>query len=126
MLTLDTFGPAFGQPDASPFCVKSVCLLTVAGVQWEPGVGVDSRKAPYEKLPMLHDGEQLIPDSDNIRFHLEKVCDVDFDASLNPIERSQSRALLRMAEEQTYFCLVYHRWVVDENWQVCSARYRAS
>ncbi len=49
MLILDTFGLAFEQPDASPCCVKSMCLLTATGVPWEPGVGIDSRKASCEK-----------------------------------------------------------------------------
>jgi len=70
MMQLQTFGPAFGQPDASPFCVKAMCLLHMGSVNWQPVPGTDARKAPYQKLPVLVDGNEVIADSDNIRQYL--------------------------------------------------------
>jgi len=117
MLILETFGPNFGEAEASPFCLKAMCLLKMAGVDWTAAQGSDSRKAPARKLPVLHDGSETIPDSDSIRTHLEKRYGVDFDASLSEAQKAQSRALIRMVEEHLYFCLVYDRWKVDKTWQ---------
>ena len=115
-LQLQTFGPAFNQPDASPFCVKAICLLNMANVEWTLLPGSDSRKAPVGKLPVLLDGSSVIHDSDNIRFHLEKHYSADFDIGLSDIQKAQSRAIIRMTEEHLYFCQVYDRWVDDACW----------
>lgn len=125
MMILDTFGPAFGLPDASPFCIKTMCLLTLSGVPWQCRGGVDSRKAPYGKLPVLHDGELSMPDSDSIRYYLESVSGTDFDVSLNKGERHLAQALIRMVEEHLNFCLVYDRWVVEENWRALRVNFFA-
>jgi len=116
MLVLNTFGPAFGEPDGSSFCTKAMCFLTMSGVEWKANPGADSRKAPFGKLPVLVDGDQTIADSDSIRFHLEAKHGADFDAPLNAQQRAQSRACIRMAEEHLYHCLRYDRWKIDANW----------
>ncbi len=123
MLILNTFGPNFGEPDASPFCVKVMCLLTMSKARWRVQANSDSRKAPYQKLPVLIDGDQTIADSDFIRTHLEQSLGVDFDEGLTESQRARSRALIRMAEEHLYFCLVYDRWVIEQNWQVVEERF---
>jgi len=116
MLILNTFGPNFNEPDASPFCVKAMCLLRMSGLEWTTRPGSDSRKAPARKLPVLIDGDQTIADSDAIRYHLENQYGADFDAPLNAAQKAQSRALIRMVEEHLYFCLMYDRWMVEANW----------
>ena len=116
MITLNTFGPAFGLPDASPFCLKAMCLLKMSGVDWQVNPGVDSRKAPMQKLPVLIDNDLIIADSDAIRTHLEQTYGTDFDQGLDAAAQPFARALIRMAEEHLYFCLVYDRWKVDANW----------
>lgn len=115
-LQLLTFGPAFGEPDASPFCVKAICLLNMAGVDWTLIPDSDCRKAPVGKLPVLIDGKRTIHDSDNIRYHLEKHYAADFDSGLSVKQQAQARALIRMGEEHLYFCQVYDRWVDDTCW----------
>ena len=35
MITLYTFGPFFGQPDASPFVIKAMLLLKMAGLDYK-------------------------------------------------------------------------------------------
>jgi glutathione S-transferase len=125
-LQLKTFGPAFGELDASPFCSKAICLLNMARVKWTLLPGSDSRKAPVGKLPVLLDGSTVVHDSDNIRYHLEEHYAADFDAGLSDIQKSQSRALIRMTEEHLYFCLVYDRWVDDASWTHVRDRFFAS
>jgi glutathione S-transferase len=125
-LQLKTFGPAFGDLDASPFCTKAICLLNMAGVEWSLLPGSDSRKAPVGKLPVLLDGSTVIHDSDNIRYHLEEHYAADFDAGLSAVQKAQSRALIRMAEEHLYFCLLYDRWVDDASWAHVRDRFFSS
>lgn len=125
-LQLKTFGPAFGELDASPFCAKAIYLLNMAGVPWTLLPGSDSRKTPVGKLPVLLDGNTVIHDSDNIRYHLEEHYAADFDPGLSDRQKSQSRALIRMTEEHLYFCLVYDRWVDDASWTHVRDRFFAS
>jgi glutathione S-transferase len=117
MLKLVTFAPAFGAPSASSFGVKALCLLKMAGADYEVVSG-DPRKAPKAKLPMLVDGDTTIPDSEDIRSYLEQKFNVDFDAGLSPEQRATSRAIIRMCDEHLYFALVCDRWLNDANWEV--------
>lgn len=117
MMNLHTFGPALGQPDASPFCLKAMCLLRMSGVDWQLMPNSDVRKAPNKQLPVLHDGNLVVPDSDSIRYHLEQKTGVDFDQHLTDLQRAQSRSIIRMVEEHLYFCLVYDRWVDDASFR---------
>ena len=71
MLILHTFGPAFGLPDPSPFCMKAMALLKMSGLEHQCVSG-DPRKAPKGKLPCLVDGDATIADSTFIRWHLEE------------------------------------------------------
>lgn len=116
MLVLHSFGPAFGEPDASPFCTKAMCLLNMANVEWSVKPGADSRKAPMKKLPVLIDGEQTIADSEAIRLHLEKQHGAGFDDGINDQQKAVARAVSRMTEEHLYFCLLYDRWKIETNW----------
>lgn len=115
MLKLITYAPAFGEPSASPFGVKAMCLLKLADVDFEVAGG-DPRKAPKGKLPMLIDGDSKIPDTEDIRAYLEQKFNVDFDAGLSAEQRATSRAIIRMCDEHLYFALVCDRWLNDANW----------
>ena len=78
MITLYTFGPAFGLPDPSPFVTKAEVLLKMAGLPYRMDTK-GFRKAPKGKLPYIRDGEDIIADSTFIRLHLEKRYNIDFD-----------------------------------------------
>ena len=114
MITLLTFPAEFGEPSASPFGVKAVCLLNMSGQDWKTAPA-DVRKMPKEKLPVLKVGDKLIPDSENIRAYLEQQ-GADFDTGLGDADRAASRAFIRMAEEHLYFHLVADRWLRDDVW----------
>ena len=115
MITLLTFAPAFGQPAASPFCVKAMMLLNMAGVEWTPEYLSDPRKMPYSKLPAIRVNGEIIADSDNIRLWLE-ARGAEFNQGLTRAEMAYSRALIRMAEEHLYFHVGYDRWGDDAVW----------
>ncbi|MEQ6203006.1 Tom37 metaxin N-terminal-like domain-containing protein [Sulfitobacter sp. HNIBRBA2951] len=112
MITLYTYRAGFGQFSFSPFCTKAAWLLNMAGQKWERHDMDDPRKMPHAKLPAigLSDGA-TIPDSDNIRAHLEGLGH-DFDAGLSPRDRAPSRAFIRMAEEHIYFHQALDRWAM--------------
>lgn len=117
MITLITFPAAFGEPAASPFCVKAMALLNIAGVAWQREDTNDPRKMPYQKLPVIRVAGQLIGDSDNIRRHLEAK-GADFDPGLSDVQKAQSRALVHMAESNFYWHQLLDRWENDEVWAV--------
>ncbi|WP_370399808.1 glutathione S-transferase family protein [Sulfitobacter sp. JB4-11] len=122
MITLITFAPAFGQPAASPFCVKAIWLLNLSGLPWQREDIADPRKMPKQKLPAIRADGQIIPDSENIRTYLEAQ-GADFDAGLSDMEKSTSRAFIRMAEEHMYFHIVLDRWGDDTVWPIIRDEY---
>ncbi|EFL87940.1 glutathione S-transferase family protein [Ahrensia sp. R2A130] len=109
MLILQTFSPFRGTLFASPFACKADALLQMAGLPYEREFA-DVRKAPKGKLPVLKDGEQLIPDSDHIRHHLERVHGVDFDGHMNDHDRAIGVAAQRVIEQHAYFINMHFRW----------------
>lgn len=115
MLTLVTYPAMQGQFSLSPFCVKAAFLLNAAGRKWQREDTNDPRAMPYQKLPVLKAEGGLIPDSDNIRSHLEEN-GARFDVGLTDAQKAHSRALIRMAEEHLYFHVVLDRWGSETVW----------
>jgi glutathione S-transferase len=114
MITLYTFGPAFGLPDPSPFVVKAELLLKMAGLAYRTKRG-GLRRAPKGKLPYIDDDGERIGDSTFIRWHIEKKYGHDFDRGLSASERAVAWAFEKMADEQLYWVLVDLRWIDDAN-----------
>jgi glutathione S-transferase len=122
MITLYTFGPAFGLPDPSPFVTKAEVLLKMAGLPY----GADTKglgKAPKGKLPYIRDGEDIVADSSFIRLHLEKRYAIDFDKGLSPKERGLAFAVEKLCEDHLYWLLVHARWADDANFKRGPARF---
>ena len=116
MITLYTFGPAFGLPDPSPFVTKAATLLKMAGLPYR----ADSsgfRQAPKGKLPYIDDDGERIADSTLIRWHIEKKYRFDFDRGLTSEQRATAWAFEKMAEDHLYWTLVDARWTHDDNFQ---------
>jgi glutathione S-transferase len=114
MITLHHFGPAFGLPDPSPFCIKAEILLKLSGLPYETRIG-DLRRAPKGKLPLIVEDGVSICDSSFIRFHLEERHRIDFDAGLDAERRGALWALEKMLEDQIYWIMVAERWLDDAN-----------
>lgn len=117
MIKLTVYPAAFGEPSASPFCMKAICMLRAAGLPFEILETGDPRKAPKGKLPVLEADGEIIADSEQIRAYIETRSDFDFDDGLSENDRAVSRALIRMVEEHLYFAIVADRWGEDDNWQ---------
>ena len=109
MIKLTVYPAAFEEPKASPFCMKSLCMLQAAGVPFEIIETGDPRKAPKGKLPFIQVDDMEVRDSEQIRLSIETITDVDFDEGLSERDRGISRALIRMVEEHIYFLIVADR-----------------
>ncbi|MBM3387654.1 MAG: glutathione S-transferase family protein [Betaproteobacteria bacterium] len=118
MITLHTFGPALGQPDPSPFVMKAMLLLKLAGQPYtEAPFAGPGRMGPKGKRPFLLDDGQVVADSTFIRFHLENKYGADWDAHLSEQQRGVTWALEKMCEEHLYFALMYFRWLKEDNFR---------
>jgi len=122
MLTLYSFGPFFGLPDASPFVLKAMTLLKVAGLRYVEDHGGYSR-APKGKLPYIDDEGTIVADSTFIRFHIERKYGVDFDAGLSAEQRAAGWTIEKMLEEHFYWTIVSERWMVDANFARSAERF---
>ncbi len=114
MITLYRFGPYFGLPDGSPFCVKADVLLKMSGLPYDTQT-FDVRKAPKGKLPFIDDAGQKIADSTFIRWHLESAHGINLDAALSPAERATAWAFEKLCEDHLYWATVHARWMDDAN-----------
>ena len=114
VITLYTFGPFFGLPDASPFVMKAEVLLQMAGLPYRTDTS-GFPKAPKGKLPYIDDDGEVIADSTFIRQHIEKKYRLDLDAELSPPERAVAWAFEKMCEDHLYWAGLHARWMVDEN-----------
>lgn len=113
MITLYQFAPAFGLPNASPFCLKIETYLRMTD---EPFAvkQANPQKAPKRKLPFIKDGSAVVSDSTHIVQHLKKTRGDKLDKDLSAADRALAHTIRRMVEEGLYFCLVYARWVDNE------------
>ncbi len=119
MIRLYGFGPGVGQPDLSPFVMKVMILLRMAGLPFEKVDGIGgARKAPRGKLPYIMDEGRVVSDSRLIRRHLADAHGVDFSGGYD--ERTLMLGLLaeRTLEESSYFIAVERRWIRNDGWVV--------
>lgn len=114
MLKLFIFGPYFGLPDASPFCLKAMTLLKMSGLPFETEK-MNFKKAPKGKAPYLTDGSKQIADSHFIMRHLETAHGIDFSGGYDSATLAKGWAVSRMMEEHFYFLAMHYRWLHDGN-----------
>lgn len=117
MIKLYQFKPAFGLPNASPFCMKVETYLRMAGLPYECPRGADLRKAPKGKLPYIDDDGTIVADSTLIRMHLERRHGIDFDKALSPEQKGTAWAVEKMLEDHLYWLVVMDRWLDRENFE---------
>ena len=114
MITLYSFGPMFGLPDPSPFCMKAQMLLKIAGLEYR----IDRsgfNKAPKAKQPYIADDGEIVADSTFIRLHIEEKYSFDFDAGLSAKDAGIAWAVEKMCEDHLYWVLLNERWTNLEN-----------
>lgn len=116
MIKLYQYRPAFGLPNASPFCMKVENYLRMAGLAYECPRGADVRKSPKGKLPYIDDEGTIVADSSFIIDHLKRKYGDPLDAHLDAAARATALAVQRMLEENTYWTVVYFRWLEEPGW----------
>ncbi|MCD2172764.1 glutathione S-transferase C-terminal domain-containing protein [Rhizobium sp. C4] len=119
MIKLYGFGPGVGQPDLSPFVMKVMILLRMAGLPFEKINGIaGARKAPRGKLPYIEDKGRTVSDSRFIKRYLAEAYGVDFTGGYD--EKTLMLGLLaeRTLEESSYFFAVERRWIRPDGWPV--------
>ena len=116
MIKLHQFAPAFGLPNASPFCMKVETWLRMAGLPYERVNSGDVLRAPKGKLPVIDDDGTRVADSSFIIDHLKARYGDPLDAALTPRQRALAVALQRLFEDSLYWSLLYTRWIDDAGW----------
>ena len=123
MIRLYQFRRAFGLPNPSPFCMKVETYLRMAGLAYECPGRADLRKAPKGKMPLIDDDGAIVADSSFIVDHLKRKYGDSLDAHLDASARATALAVQRLLEENTYWTVVYFRWIDDAGWAVTRAAY---
>lgn len=118
MITLYQFAPAFGLPNASPFCMKVETYLRMAQLPFEAqAAGLrELRGAPKGKLPYIRDGQQTVADSSFIIDYLKRTYGDPLDGWLDPRQQALALAFQRLFEEHLYWALIHNRWAEAPGW----------
>lgn len=116
MIKLFQFAPAFGLPNASPFCMKLETYLRMAGLPFQLVNSGDVFKAPKRKLPYIDDGGTVVADSGFIIDYLKGRYGDPLDDALSPLQRALATAFQRLFEEDLYWAVVQTRWAEDAGW----------
>ena len=109
MLTLQIIETGFNLHNGALFSLKAEVLLRMAGLEYTLE-GARPDKAPKGKLPVLIDGDRIVPDSSHIQAHLETAHHADFDGSLTAAQRAEAMAYRVLLEEHLYFVQLYSLW----------------
>lgn len=124
MITLYQFPPAYGLPNASPFCMKVETYLRMVGLSYRSEYGFNLPKAPKGKLPYIEDSGRLIADSGLILDYLKATYGDPLDVHLSPPERAIALAFVRLLDEHLFWAgCVQPRWVEAAGWQVTRAAF---
>jgi glutathione S-transferase len=116
MIRLYQFAPAFGLPNASPFCMKMETYLRMVGLPYEPVNSGDVMKAPKHKLPYIDDDGTVVADTSFIIEYLKGRYGDPLDSALSPTDRALATAFQRLFEEDLYWAVVHTRWAQDDGW----------
>lgn len=117
MIRLHQFAPAFGLPNASPFCMKLETYLRMVGLPYELVNSGDVLRAPKGKLPFIDDDGTRVADTSFIIEYLKGRYGDPLDAALSPEQAAVATAFQRLLEEDLYWAVVQTRWVEDAGWQ---------
>jgi len=116
VIKLHQFAPAFGLPNASPFCMKLETYLRMAGLPYEAVNDGNVLKAPKRKLPYIDDGGTIVADTSFIIDHLKDRYGDPLDGALSAFERALATAFQRLIEENLYWTIVQTRWQDAAGW----------
>lgn len=116
MITLYQFPPAFGLPNASPFCLKLELYLRMAELPYRNRYTLELHKTPKGKLPWIDDDGVAVADSGLIIDYLKRKYGDPLDRELTAVQRATSLAITRLFEEHLYWAVLYDRWIDEAGW----------
>lgn len=119
MIKLHQFAPAFGLPNASPFCMKLETYLRMSQLPFEiPRASMKAlQKAPKGKMPYIDDNGKIVSDSNFIIDYLKASYGDTLDGWLDASQRATALAFQRLMEENLYWALLYTRWIEPQAWE---------
>jgi len=128
MIKLYQYRPAFGLPNASPFCMKLETYLRMSGLPFEaPPVTLrELGRAPKGKMPYVDDKGDILADTTFIVDHLKASYGDRLDGWLSTEQKAVACAFQRLMEENLYWAVVYTRWVEPQGWEETRAAFFAS
>ena len=118
MIRLFQFEPAFGLPNASPFCMKLETYLRMAKLPFEipQATLAHLQKAPKGKMPYIEDKGVTLSDSSFIIDYLKSTYGNPLDGWMDAPQQAIALAFQRLMEENLYWAVVYTRWVEPQGW----------
>ena len=118
MISLYQFPPAFGLPNASPFCLKLELYLRMAGLPYRNRYTLELHRAPKGKLPWIDDDGTAVADSGLIIDYLKRKFGDTLDGDLTPLQRARALAITRLLEEHLYWTVLHDRWIALSGWKM--------
>ena len=118
MIILHQFPPAFGLPNASPFCLKLELYLRMVALPYRNRYTLELNKAPKGKLPWIDDDGTAVADSGLIIEYLKKKFGDPLDSGLDQVQRARALAIARLIEEHLYWAVLYDRWITPQGWKI--------
>jgi len=106
---LHQFPPGTKIPSLSPFCLKVETFLRIKEIPYENQHGYKMGKKG--KLPWIEYQGERKTDSKFIIEYITEKFEADLDNELSSDQVSLGRAITRMLEENTYWSLIYNRYV---------------
>jgi glutathione S-transferase len=120
MIQLYQFAPAFGLPNASPFCLKLETYLRMAALAFEtPRFRLPNlQAAPKGKMPYILDGTHTVADSSLVIDYLKATYGDPLDNWMTAEQHGVALAWQRLLEEHLYWAVLYTRWIEPDGWQL--------
>ncbi|XP_060068093.1 failed axon connections homolog [Ylistrum balloti] len=101
-------------PSLTPFAIKLETYLRLEGIPYEVEHNLLRKSKKTGKVPfLLYNGEEVC-DSEFILEFLSKAKQFDLHKCLTSEQIAIGRAFQKMAEENTYWCFVADRWILDK------------
>ncbi|XP_070555833.1 failed axon connections homolog [Ptychodera flava] len=112
-VVLHQFAPQKDVLSHSVFCLKLETYLRMAEIPYENRYGV--KRSSKGKLPWIDYKGQEVTDSSFIVDFLNKEFEVDLNKDLSDSDRAAAKAFQRLAEENCYWTINYHRYIATSD-----------
>jgi glutathione S-transferase len=120
MIELHTMAPAWDLPTFTPFGLKLIAYLQMAGLPFRIVVEQTPTGGPTKKFPWIVDGDRTFGDTAVIVDYLAAQYGDRVDGWLSVGDRAASHAIRRMVEEGLCFVLLHLRWVDDATFRAAT------